>query len=633
MATGTLLPEQQTALWVSDEKISKFFQAPSLLKVSQWAAENRILPKGSSNRPGRWVSEPYQIAMMDAILDPEVREIVCKKSTQVGWSDGVLNNIIGYFIDHDPRPMLLVQPSESDANGYSKKKIAPMIQACPSLRAKVHENISRKGGNTQLVKEFDGGFLKIAGAGSGKGLRSDAVPIVLLDEMDAYEEDVDGEGDPVEIATRRTDTFPDAKILKGSTPAKPKGLSRIDRDWLRSSQQMWHVPCPFCGYTQPLLWRDPETGEYRLIWEKDEHGAPVLESVRFLCSDCRKGIPEQYKLSMNAAGVWVAKFPERRTVVGFYINALYSPWRDVWADMATEWHDSQENPEKLKAFINLRLGETWEETGETFNAGALVKRQEPYPAPVPASCAVLVAAVDVQINRLECLLMGFGAGEEAWLIEHRIIWDDPGLESTWDQADDFLLEERLHESGAKLTPAITFVDSGAQSDSVYDFVQPRQGARRRVFASKGVDYLSKPGLVAEATAKKHGIRLFTIATYAAKDRIFSRLKIPQPGPGFMHFHEKVTEEYFEQLVGEKKITVRDKRTRTRKAVYVKTYNRNEALDLTVYCYAALFCLQNVIDPTTYRDLGFLAQAINRTKQSQTSLAPSTRRKFRSRGLQ
>ena len=572
--------------------------------------------------------------MMDALLDPEVREIVCKKSTQIGWSDGVLNNIVGYFIDHDPRPMLLVQPAEGDAKGYSRKRIAPMIEACPSLRAKVRENVSRKGGNTQLLKEFDGGFLKLTGAQSGKGLRGDPVPIVLLDEMDAYPEDVDGEGDPIEIATRRTDTYPDAKILKGSTPAKPKGLSRVDRDFERSSQQMFHVPCPFCGEMQPLLWRDPDTGEYLLIWEKNADGDPVPETVRFLCRGCRKGIEERYKRSMLAGGKWVAKFPERRSIVGFYINALYAAWRnDVWSELAIEWTEAQENPEKLKAFINLRLGETWEEQGETFNANALLKRQEPYAAAVPANCAVLVGAIDVQANRLECLLMGFGAGEEAWLIEHRIIWDDPGLESTWDQADDFLLEQRQHQSGALLTPAITFVDSGNQADSVYDFVLPRQGARRRVYAIKGVDYLSKPGLVAEATAKKHGVRLFTIATYAAKDRVFSRLKIPQPGPGFIHFHERVTEEFFEQLVGEKKITVRDKRTRTRKAVYVKTYNRNEALDLTVYCYAALFCLQNVCDPVTYRDLGFLAQAINRTKQSLTSLAPDRKRKFRSRGVQ
>jgi len=181
--------------------------------------------------------------MMDAILDPEAREIICKKSTQVGWSDGVLNNIIGYFIDHDPKPMLLVQPGELDAKGYSKKRIAPMISACSALSGKVHENISRRGGNSILLKEFDGGFLKITGAGSGKGLRGDPVPLVLLDEMDAYEEDVDGEGDPVEIATRRTDTYPDAKILKGSTPAKLKGQSKIDEAWERSNQQMFHVPC------------------------------------------------------------------------------------------------------------------------------------------------------------------------------------------------------------------------------------------------------------------------------------------------------------------------------------------------------------------------------------------------------
>jgi len=385
------------------------------------------------------------------------------------------------------------------------------------------------------------------------------------------------------------------------------------------------------------LWRDPETGEYLLIWDKTADGDPVLESVRFLCKECRKGIPERHKRAMLQAGQWIAKYPERKTVVGFYINALYSPWKDVWGDLATEWTDAQENQDKLKAFINLRLGETWEgEHVDLLNANALAARAELYKSPAPKDVAVIVAAIDLQVNRLEIQKMGFGAGEEAWLLDHKIIWDDPGLESTWDQADDFLLEPLLHESGALLTPSITFVDSGSQADAVYDFVQPRQHARRRCYAIKGVDYLSKPGLVAEATAKKKGVRLFTVATYAAKDRVFSRLKISQSGPGYIHFPandgHQVTDEYLEQLTGEKKIIVRDKRTRTKKAIYVKTYNRNEALDLTVYCYAALFCLQNVIDPTTFRDLGFLNQAILRTKQSLTSLAPDRRRKFRNRGL-
>lgn len=576
--------------------------------------------------------------MMDAILNPEVREIVCMKSTQVGWSDGVLNNIVGYFIDADPKPIMLVQPTDHTAKEYSRKRIAPMIAACPALKAKVREATSRRPGNSMLLKEFDGGFLKITGANAGAGLRSDPIAILLLDEVDGYPDDVDGEGDPVEIATRRTDTFDDAKILKGSTPGKPKGLSRIEADYERSNQMRYFVPCPFCGHMQVLCWRD-ENGVHRLVWDKDASGNPIPETVRYLCSnpECGRGIDEKFKQRMLAGGEWRAKFPERTKVIGFHINALYSPWRLNWHELAQEWTEAQDNPEKLKAFVNLRLGETWDEGGESFGAHVLAARREKYPAPVPEGVCVLVAAADVQHNRIEAQIVGFGPGEESWLIAHEVFWGDPGVEvdpetavNVWEQLDQFLLKPWPHPRGAVLTPAIALVDAGAHADSVYDYVLPRQHTRRRIFACKGVDYLSKPGLVQEGSTKRSNIRLFAVATYAAKDRVFARMKIPRPGPGYMHLPDWITDEYLEQLTGEKKITVRDKRTRTKKVLYVKTYNRNEALDLTVYCHAGLFALQHFIAPAAYRDLRKLAEAVQQGQTPETLTARV--RRVRSPGI-
>src|SRR5215470_11185713 len=182
--------------------------------------------------------------MMDAILDPNVHEIVIRKSTQIGYNDAVVNNVIGYMIDVDPKPMMLVEPTIDNAKDYGKKRVAPMIANCPALREKVHEATSRRAGNTLALKEFPGGFLKLTGANSGAGLRSDPVPVVLFDEVDGYPLDVDGEGDPIAIGTRRTDAYADYKIVKGSTPAKPKGISPIERDFLRSDMRRYKVPCP-----------------------------------------------------------------------------------------------------------------------------------------------------------------------------------------------------------------------------------------------------------------------------------------------------------------------------------------------------------------------------------------------------
>src|SRR6202790_88073 len=213
------------------------FNPPPDISVSEWARRNRTLPKGTTSRPGPFRPEVFQIAMMDEILNPLVHEVVIQKSTQVGFTDAVLLNIIGYFIDADPRPIMYVLPTIDNAKDKGKKAITPMIESCPVLRRKIKPPTSRRAGNTLALKEFPGGFLKLTGANSGAGLRSDPVPVVLFDEVDGYPLDVEGEGDPIAIGTRRTDAYADYKIVKGSTPAKPKGVSAIERDFLKSDMR------------------------------------------------------------------------------------------------------------------------------------------------------------------------------------------------------------------------------------------------------------------------------------------------------------------------------------------------------------------------------------------------------------
>src|SRR5580704_10391757 len=265
----------------------ELFRPPTDITISEWAMRNRVLPKGTTSRPGPFRPEVFQIEMMDAILYPNVHEVVIMKPTQVGYSEVVLNSIIGYYIDADPKPLMMIQPTIENAKDYGRKRITPMIDSTPSLRAKIRQATSRKPGNTLSLKEFPGGFLKLTGANSGAGLRSDPVPIILFDEVDAYPQDVDGEGDPIAIAERRSDAFSDWKHVKGSTPAKPKGVSAIERDFLKSDQRHFHVPCPFFKKMQPLVWRDPETKEFRLYYEAREDGSIAAESVAYICEGCK----------------------------------------------------------------------------------------------------------------------------------------------------------------------------------------------------------------------------------------------------------------------------------------------------------------------------------------------------------
>jgi phage terminase large subunit GpA-like protein len=595
------------------------------ISIADWAEAHRILPQGTTPRPGPFRAEAFQRGILDLVRSRTTRKLVCKKSTQLGWTDAILLNIVAYYMACDPKPMMLVFIRDTDAKDKSEKTIGPMIANCDVLKDKIRDNGSRRSGNTKLLKKFNGGFLKIAAANSAANLRSDPIGVLLEDEVDGYLDDVDGEGSPLILARRRLDAYKETgETIEfiGSTPAKPKGFSIIDAEYEESSQAEWYVPCPFCGHMQPLRWSDPEPGPdgkrvYRFRWQKDGKGAPIKETVCYHCIKCDKGIPEKYKKQMTDAGKFVHKYPERVEVPGVYVWAAYSPFGDVWHDLAKEWHEAQNAPEKMKAFVNLRLGQTWDEGAESINDVALASRREHYAAEgeVPANVAALVATVDVQANRLEAQITGFGPGEEQYLIDHKIFWGSPGLlpgqkqnedqVNVWDDLDDYLLRTWKHASGAMLKPAITLVDAGAYADAVYNFVTPRQHSRRRVYAARGEDFLSRPVLAEETTSKKHKVRLFMLATIAIKDRIMARLKIPKPGPGYIHLPEWVTDEYLGQLTAESKVPQRNRRTNVTRYYWVKNQERNEALDLTVYAHAALWILQNRIDPKTFRDLSAL----------------------------
>lgn len=588
-------------------RVWKHFEPPPDITISEWAQRNRMMPKGTTPRPGPFKPEKFQIEMMDCVLDPNVHEVAVMKCTQVGFSDAVLNNVVAYYIDVDPKPIMMVQPTIDNAKDYGKKRVTPMIQACPALRARIRDATSRRAGNTLALKEFPGGFLKLTGANSGAGLRSDPVPVVVLDEVDAYPLDVEGEGDPVSIATRRTDAFTDYKIIRGSTPAKPKGISAIEREFERSQKRRFHVPCPFCRHKQPLWWRDPATKQYRLYYESEVIASQVkvkAESVAFVCAKCGEKIPERFKQQMLDNGEWIAEFPDR-LVIGFHLNALYSPWRDNWAALAQEWAEAnhEKNPEKLKAFVNLRLGETWEEQGDSIEAVALKARLETYKAEAPDGVGLLTASVDVQTDRLECVVKGWGAGEESWLIAWQQIFGDPGQEDVWNECDSFLASSWETANGHKLRVACALVDSGGQhTDSVYKFVAGRQG--RRIFALKGSSESGKEIVGKFSNNNRYRVKLFAIGTDTAKDRIFARLKIPAPGPGFMHLPDFAEDEYLAQLTAEKAVR-RYKKGRGTVREYVKTRARNEALDLEVYALAALY----VLGQQTIRKLGEMAEAL------------------------
>ena len=503
---------------------------------------------------------------MDAISDSQTETVVMMTSSQIGKTE-ILNNTLGYYIHQDPSPIMVVQPTIQDAESWSKTRLAPMIRDTPELRARVADVRSRDSGNTILDKIFPGGILRIRGANAPGGLARQPIRVVLCDEVDRWEDSAGTEGDPVDLALKRTTTFRGRrKHVLISTPGI-QGVSRIEKAWNQSDQRHYYVPCPHCGEMAPMVWA-------QVSWSE---GCP--EGACYACKACGGQITDAQKQGMLLKGEWRPSRPFAGTA-GFAINELYSPWRG-FGEIAVAFLRAKHNGvQALKVWINTTLGEAWDpRDGEAVKVDGLLGRREVYAAEVPAGVGLLVAGCDVQDDRLEVLVYGVGAGEESWVIEHRVIPGNLVQPEAWNELQELVLRSWKHESGASLRIRVLGIDVGGHfGKQVYQFTH-RPQVRGIVRPVKG-NSRPLPRMV-QRSGKKHA--LYLIDTSTAKDTIYSMLRIDHPGPGYLHFPQSLGPDYFEQLLSEHVV----RKAGARVWEKVVAGSRNEALDLHVYALAAL----------------------------------------------
>jgi len=580
--------------------VADAWAADPVLTVSEWADAKRILPQKGAAEPGPYRTDrtPYMREIMDALsVTSPVQDITLMAGAQVGKSEAG-NNWVGYIIDHAPGPMLLVQPTVDNAKRYSKQRIGPMISESPALAEKVVDNKSRDSSNTMLEKEFPGGILLLGGANSAAGLRSTPIRYLFADEISNWPHDVDGEGDPLELATARTTTFARRKVYKCSTPGM-KGVCRIEAEYLASDQRKYHVPCPHCGHLHVLQWSNFHI-------PKDADGKKRPKDAYMACPDCGGVIEEHHKTQMlrenghGGAARWLPTNPAavETTRRGYHISALYSPvgWKS-WAKIARQWLEAQGNPQKLQAFVNNVLAETWEVQGERVSSHDIEKRAEDYAAdPLPDGVVLLTGGTDVQPDRLETEVVGWGSGEETWSIDFIVTRGNPDLDDVW-ALHDLNVLNRIYTraDGVQLRVARCCVDTGgtgSNTASIYTAVKARL-AGGVLLGTKGIPGDGKP-LIGNPTHSNLGkIPLFPIGTFTAKDLVMGRLKLVEPGPGYCHFPKRYRPEYFKGLTSEE-VRVKYLKGFPHREFH-KTYARNEPLDCRVLAVAAFASLNVRID--------------------------------------
>jgi phage terminase large subunit GpA-like protein len=509
--------------------------------------------------------------MMDACSDPSIQEVVVMAGAQLGKTEAILN-IIGYHIDNDPSPILVMQPTVKMAEAFSKDRVASgLLASSPCLQSKVKDPRSRDSGNTTLHKVFPGGALTMVGANSAADLASRPIRVVLCDEVDRYPVSAGTEGDPISLAVKRTITFWNRKIIMVSTPTN-KGASRIEHAYEKSDQRKYYVPCRHCTEGQVLKWSN-------VHWDKDNP-----ESARYLCDNCDSEWSESDRIWSIRNGIWVATKPFNG-VAGFAINGMYSPLTPLSAGVK-DFLAVKKNPEQLKVWTNTYLGETWEDAGERLDYHALSDRREEMPY-LPDDVYVITAGVDVQDNRLEIETVGWGKDDEIYVLDFDVLYGDPSSPQLWGDLDTILYKQYKTAGGRELGIRAASVDSGGHyTNSVYQYC--KKNAYRRIFAIKGMGGEGK-AIASKPSRNNVGkCPLFMIGVNTVKDMIFGRLKINEPGALYIHFSDRLTDDFFKQLTAEKKVTRYHKGFP--RSEYQKVYARNEALDCLVYAIAAYVIL-------------------------------------------
>ena len=563
---------------------------PPPLTISQWADKYRVLSSESSAEPGRWHTDkaPYQRAIMDAIGDPHVREVVVMSAAQIGKTDAFILNVLAYYMDYAPAPIMCMQPTLDMGQTLSKDRISPMLRDTPRLKGLVDVK-SRFAGNTVMKKNFIGGHITIVGANSPSSLASRPIKVLLADEIDRYPKSAGTEGDPLNLAKKRQTTFWDCKTVMVSTPTI-KGDSRIEDAFNLSTQEEWNIPCPECGAYQPLVWEnvkfDPDNLE---------------KGIDYVCRECGCVANEYRWKAQEIKGKYVAANPGAATR-GFHLNTLASTFVG-WDEVVRKFLEAKEaldhgNPEEMKVWVNTELGQTWEERGIQLEDTELYNRRELYPAEVPDDVLFLTAGGDDQDDRFEVEVGGWGEGAECWGIRYQKIFGDMLSDQVWQDLDDFLLRSWRKADGTEYTLLATCIDSGGHhTDEVYRFAKDR--LNRRIFAIKGMGGAGIPYIRNPSKNNRVKTNLFIIGVDAGKTSIYQRLEVKTPGPNYCHFPSNqeagYDENYFKGLTAEKKV-VRFVKGHLKEywEIKDKEHKRNEPLDLRNYALAALSITRPVL---------------------------------------
>lgn len=574
--------------------------------LSEWADEHFYLSAESSHTQGGWEAYPFQLGIMDWMSDDRISELSIKKSKRVGYTK-MLSAFMAYNACHRRRKLALWQPTDDDRDSFVKSEVDPMLRDVKAFDGvKLHSTSE----DTLKLKQFVGSVWHLLGGKAARAYRRITVAVVLLDELDGFDQQIEKSSDPVTLARGRLEGAPFPKLVAGSTP-RIKGLSHTDYRYSQAGAQMaYHIACPHCGREHPLEWGGKKV-RHGFKWDPANPA-----DVWHVCPHCDGRIRQADYMRLWRTGEWIDLQGRYRygrdriwrdgtgqpcqppAHVGAHVWTAYSPQRD-WSDIVREFLEAHGklkagDPGPMQGFVNETKGDVWEQAGDRADGHELQARAESYPLrKVPMGGLVLVAGVDVQDNRFEVVVWAIGRGFEMWPIDYVVLRANPADAADWARLDAYLCTRFPHEGGQRLAIDAVAIDSGGHfTHFVYQFAAARD--HRRVFAIRGEPRDGQPivagsslvDINAAGTVIKRGVRLWRVGTDTAKDLLYARLKVAQPGPGYVHFSRELPNVFYAQLTNEHRVEQTSARGTVHRWVPKAAGVRVEVLDCTVYALFA-----------------------------------------------
>lgn len=582
----------------------------------EWATAHVRLDGGGRYRPWK-----IQRDLMEAIDDPEVTDVTAMKASRMGYSE-IVNAAVGKYIEQAPRRVLVYQPTIDDAEDYANSDLNRVLN-WPAIR-RVVQYKPRDSRNKIRSKDFPGGWLKVKGANSPKEFRRITADTVILEEPDGYPPTAGLEGDQVSLAFKRCLTSDEPKRIAGSSPTVKfnpqtgKG-SKIEGLFLSGTQEYYYVPCPHCGEMQRLVWGDGTGPGIR--WEPKK--APTR--AYYVCvNGCV--IEEDAKEYMDEHGEFRPHAPENWPHRSFHLSGLYSRFAGAsWLALAREYIAARPNPLKFMVFVNQVLGETWEVRGEAPPWKQLYERREEWDArTVPMPVRFLTAGIDIQKDRAERYVWGWGEDGQCWLVDKTVVLGSPFGDELWPQLDEIMEHTYRHEAGADLKPHKVAIDTGFATTQVEKWVRKYRGW---VVPIKGATTLQAPafawGPVRDVTAhgkrRKTGMRIGHVGGHVLTLELYGFLGMERPTddepypPGYVHLPTWADEEVCKQMVGDQWVEDEAK---------WKKVHATEALDC--WKYARAMCVMLGVERWTVRKWKQLREALGTEPEPVSAQPPAAR---------